>query len=80
MTTTNSSQEQPLYIKVHPTDNVAIIVNNNGLPEGTQFADGLTLVEHVPQGHKVALQAIAQGDTIIRYGEVMALFQLRVGA
>lgn len=71
MTTTNSSQEQPLYIKVHPTDNVAIIVNNNGLPEGTQFADGLTLVEHVPQGHKVALQAIAQGDTIIRYGEVI---------
>ena len=38
MTTTNSSQEQPLYIKVHPTDNVAIIVNNNGLPEGTQLA------------------------------------------
>ena len=71
MTTTNSSQEQPLYIKVHPTDNVAIIVNNNGLPEGTQFADELTLVEHVPQGHKVALQAIAQGDTIIRYGEVI---------
>lgn len=71
MTTTNSSQEQPLYIKVHPTDNVAIIVNNNGLPEGTQFADGLTLVEHVPQDHKVALQAIAQGDTIIRYGEVI---------
>lgn len=71
MTTTNSSQEQPLYIKVHPTDNVAIIVNNNGLPEGTQFADGLTLAEHVPQGHKVALQAIAQGDTIIRYGEVI---------
>ena len=71
MTTTNSSQEQPLYIKVHPTDNVDIIVNNNGLPEGTQFADELTLVEHVPQGHKVALQAIAQGDTIIRYGEVI---------
>ncbi len=71
MSATDVSNEQPLYIKVHPNDNVAIIVNNNGLPEGTRFACGLTLVEHVPQGHKVALQAIAQNDAIIRYGEII---------
>jgi galactarate dehydratase len=71
MSATDVSNEQPLYIKVHPNDNVAIIVNNNGLPEGTRFACGLTLIEHVPQGHKVALQAIAQNDAIIRYGEII---------
>ncbi|KLG25211.1 hypothetical protein YA50_10870 [Enterobacter kobei] len=43
------------YIKVHDTDNVAIIVNDNGLKAGTRFPDGLTLVEHIPQGHKIAL-------------------------
>ncbi len=43
------------YIKVDPTDNVAIIVNDRGLTAGTRFPDGLTLVEHIPQGHKVAL-------------------------
>lgn len=51
---------KPLNIKVHPTDNVAIVVNSGGLPAGTVFDDGLTLREHVPQGHKVALVDIAQ--------------------
>ncbi|SUB15288.1 D-galactarate dehydratase [Pantoea agglomerans] len=65
------TDEQPLYIKVHEHDNVAIVVNSLGLPAGTQFADGLTLTEHVPQGHKVALSAINQGAEIVRYGEVI---------
>lgn len=40
------------YIKVHDTDNVAIIVNDNGLKAGTCFPDGLELIEHIPQGIK----------------------------
>ncbi|WKT00427.1 galactarate dehydratase [Gallibacterium salpingitidis] len=67
----NNAQSAPLYIKVHTTDNVAIIVNSNGLPAGTQFPDGLTLVEHIPQGHKVALTDIPQQSPIIRYGEII---------
>lgn len=59
------------YIKVDDSDNVAIIVNEQGLTAGTHFPDGLTLVEHVPQGHKVALQDIPQGGNIIRYGEII---------
>jgi len=62
---------KPLTIKVHPTDNVAIVVNSGGLPAGTVFDDGLTLREHVPQGHKVALLDIAQDAPILRYGEVI---------
>ncbi|QWA10058.1 galactarate dehydratase [Sodalis ligni] len=63
--------DNALYIKVHDTDNVAIIVNNNGLPAGTKFPDGLELVEHIPQGHKVALHDIAKGGNIVRYGEII---------
>lgn len=45
-------QETPtaFYIKVHDTDNVAIIVNDNGLKAGTRFPDGLELIEHIPRG------------------------------
>jgi galactarate dehydratase len=66
-------QESPtaFYIKVHETDNVAIIVNDRGLKAGTRFPDGLTLVEHIPQGHKVALVDIPVHGEIIRYGEVI---------
>ena len=63
--------EQPLYIRVHPEDNVAIVVNGAGLPAGTEFSDGLTLREHVPQGHKVNLVDLAEGAPILRYGQVI---------
>lgn len=68
---TDKITSTPLYIKVHPSDNVAIVVNDKGLPAGTVFPDGLTLVEDVPQAHKVALIDIADGEAFIRYGEIV---------
>jgi galactarate dehydratase len=62
---------RPLYVQVHPRDTVAIIVNEGGLPAGTQFGSGLTLAENVPEAHKVALVDIATGAPIIRYGSVI---------
>jgi galactarate dehydratase len=61
----------PLYIRVHPRDNVAIIVNPDGLPAGTHFPDGLTLTENIPQAHKVSLQDLVRGEPVIRYGQVI---------
>ena len=54
-------KKPPLYVQVHPADNVAIIVS----------PDGLTLAEHIPQSHKVALSHIASGGPIIRYGQII---------
>jgi len=62
---------KPLYIRVHPEDNVAIIVNEGGLQAGTTFDCGLVLLDAVPEAHKVALTNIDQGDSIIRYGSVI---------
>ena len=61
----------PLYIKMHPRDNVAIVANDGGLPAGAEFTDGLKLVERVPQGHKVALADLAAGDAVLRYNVVI---------
>ena len=65
------TSRQPLYIKMHERDNVAIVANDGGLRAGAQFPDGLTLVEAVPQGHKVALVGLAQGDPVLRYNVVI---------
>jgi galactarate dehydratase len=62
---------KPLYIRVHERDNVAIIVNQEGLRAGTGFDGGLVLGEDIPQAHKVALRDLEQGTAIIRYGEVI---------
>ena len=66
-----AAKEQPRYIRLNARDNVAIVVNDFGLPAGTRFACGLTLRAFVPQGHKTALIDIAEGAPIIRYGEVI---------
>ena len=65
----------PHYIRVHTQDNVAIVANEGGLPAGTQFDSGLTLREAIPEAHKVALSAIAQGQPIVRYGVVIGYAQ-----
>jgi len=67
----NVPQQVPRYIKVDKADNVAIVVNDFGLPRGTRFACGLQLREAVPQGHKVALVDIAKGAPVRRYNVVI---------
>lgn len=64
-------QQDPLYIQIDEKDNVAVVANTGGLPAGTVFPCGLRLRDYVPQGHKVALHDLKQGDGIIRYGEVI---------
>jgi galactarate dehydratase len=60
-------QQSPHSIVMHPADNVAIVANDGGLPEGARFPSGLTLREKVPQGHKVALVDLPAGSAVIRY-------------
>lgn len=61
----------PRYIKIYESDNVAIVVNDGGLPKGTAFDDDFFLAEDIPEGHKVALVKLETGDEIVRYGEVI---------
>ena len=62
-----STPRPPLYIRMHESDNVAIVANDGGLPPGTMFPCGLTLCEQVPQGHKVALTDLGAGAPVRRY-------------
>jgi hypothetical protein len=73
--------DSPRYVRLHDDDNV-VVVNDGGLGEGARFADGLTLVEGVPQSHKVATVDIQPGEPVRRYGQVIgyALEDLRQGS
>jgi len=67
------SPRPPLTIRMSAEDNVAIVANDGGLAEGTLLPEGvpgagLTLLDKVPQGHKVALRDLAEGDVVLRYG------------
>jgi galactarate dehydratase len=61
------STKPPLTIRMNDADNVAIVANEGGLSAGTLLPDGITLVDRVPQGHKVALRPIAKDAAVLRY-------------
>jgi len=58
----------PLTIRMHERDNVAIVANDGGLAAGSVLPSGLVLRDRVPQGHKVALADIAADAPVQRYG------------
>jgi galactarate dehydratase len=61
----------PRYVQVTPLDNVAIIVNEMGLPAGTQLDSGLKLIEDIPEAHKIALVDIEAEAPVFRFGSVI---------
>ncbi len=65
---THTTARPPLTIRMDERDNVAIVANDGGLAAGTHLPSGLTLIDRVPQGHKVALVDIAADAPVQRYG------------
>jgi galactarate dehydratase len=53
-----------MYIRVNPGDNVAIVVD----PEGM-----VTARDTIPQAHKIALREVQKGDPVLRYGQVIGI-------
>lgn len=53
--------DSPRYIRLNERDNVVVVVNDQGVPAGTAFADGLVTLDFVPQSHKVTLEDIPEG-------------------
>lgn len=58
------------YLKMHNSDNVAVALQAF---EPNHKAANVTLREPIPQGHKFALQDIALGQNILKYGQVIAV-------
>ncbi len=57
-------------IRIHPADNV--VIARRQLLGGTPIAaEGITIAGLVPPGHKVATQAIRQGDAVRRYNQII---------
>lgn len=57
------------FIRIHEEDNVAVALRP--IAAGEQLTVGeyqVTTQEEIPQGHKFALKAIAEGEPVIKYG------------
>ncbi len=61
--------ERPPVIRLHPEDGV-VIARATLLP-GAPVAEGITAVQRIPAGHKVAVRPHAAGEAVRRYGQVI---------
>lgn len=66
---------------IHPRDNVAVALQD--LAQGSRVTTvdqtDLVAVEDIPASHKIALRDIADGEEIIKYGEVVAVSTQPIG-
>jgi len=65
-----TAAEAARAIRLHPKDDVVIALGQ--LIAGTRLAnEGLTISGLIPAGHKVATRAIAMGEAVHRYGQII---------
>ncbi len=60
---------------IHPKDNVAVVLRTMGIGELAVALGrkGFPVLEGIPASHKIALRDIAEGEEIIKYGEIVAV-------
>ncbi|PLK25737.1 UxaA family hydrolase [Novosphingobium sp. TH158] len=60
----------PTLHRIHPADSVAVALRPI---EAGEVVEGLTMLDAIAQGHKVALAAIAAGSPVVKYGQPIGL-------
>jgi altronate hydrolase len=56
-------------LKIHPTDNVAVAITGLGAGTRVEVDDHeLAVAGDIPAGHKVALEPLEPGGTVVKYG------------
>jgi altronate hydrolase len=66
-------------IRLHPSDNIAVARVPLSPGQALRIAgESVTVEDSIPPGHKVAIRAIASGDNIVRYGQIMGRARIRI--
>jgi altronate hydrolase len=59
-------------VRLHPSDNVVVAARR--VAPGTRIAsEGVVTQQNIPSGHKIATQAVARGDAVRKYGQVIGV-------
>ncbi|WP_438860222.1 UxaA family hydrolase, partial [Achromobacter spanius] len=73
------SQNEMAFIRIHPADNV--VIARRQLVSGTRLeGEGVTVQGLVPPGHKVAVRAIAAGESVRRYNQIIGVARQAIAA
>ena len=64
----SQSQAQPRSLKLNPKDNVIVAVD--AVSPGIKAQD-IAATGRIPRGHKMALRAIAKGEPVLKFGQII---------
>ena len=56
-------------LRLSDEDNVVVATERT--EPGATVADGITARQRIPFGHKVAIRPIAQGDAVVKFGQII---------
>lgn len=80
MTTDQAHVATVLALRLGPDDHVAVVVENVGAGSWVRVGTGaVTALGDVPRGHKIALNPVAPGDPIRKYGQIIGFATSRIG-
>lgn len=58
-----------VILQINPGDNVAVALRPLAKGERVELGAGsVTVLEDIPQGHKIALRSVKEGENVIKYG------------
>ncbi len=67
----------PLFLRIHPSDNVAVALRAAG--PGAEFC-GVRVITPIPAGHKLALTPIPAGEPVVKYGYPIGVASVAISA
>lgn len=66
---TGSLHIVPRTLVLHPEDNIAVALSV--IDQGAETAEGVTALNRVPKGHKIATARIASGEPVRKFGQII---------
>jgi len=66
--TSETVTTEPRSVHLHPSDNVIVAVDP--LPAGAEVR-GVAVNKRVPRGHKMAIAAVAEGQPVLKFGQII---------
>jgi altronate hydrolase len=70
MTTTNEMAGHVRALQLHPSDDVLVALDPI---ERSELVEGVTALDAIPSGHKIAVHAISAGAAVHKYGQVIGI-------
>ncbi|MCT7377124.1 UxaA family hydrolase [Chelativorans salis] len=74
----NEHNGRPSFLRLAETDNIAVAARK--IEEGAPLIGGVRAASRIPFGHKVALEPVARGEAVRKFGQIIGFAKVPIAA